>query len=128
MLKREMVSTASLGVLRARFSISVLCASLLCLAAVCAAGPEEASEEVNVTVQAAGVGCTILRPVGWTRLGVGCIEGPNTPIFVGDGQTYRAIAVRPAPIFGSGSTTLLCDGGSLKTIAKSCRKTAGSEP
>jgi hypothetical protein len=133
MLKREMVSTALLGVLRARFSILVLCASLLCLAAVCAAGPEDAGEEVNVTVEAAcaprpGVGCTILRPVGWTVWGVGCIEWPNTPIFVEDERVYTAIAVQPSPLYGSGSTTLLCDGGCLTTISKSCRKTGGVEP
>ena len=120
MLKREMVSTALLGVLRARFSILVLCASLLCLAAVC-------------TVEAAcaprpGVGCTILRPVGWTVWGVGCMEWPNTPIFVEDERVYTAIAVQPSPLYGSGSTTLLCDGGCLTTISKSCRKTGGVEP
>jgi hypothetical protein len=133
MLKREIVSTASLGVLRARFSIPALFVLLLCLAAACAVDPEDAGEEVNATVQQAcsprpGVGCTILRPVGWNSFGVGCIEGPTTPIFSEDGQAYTAFAVRPSPIFGSGSTTLLCDGGCLKTIAKSCRKTGGSEP
>jgi hypothetical protein len=47
---------------------------------------------------------------------------------VEDEQRYKAIAVQPSPIFGSGSTTLLCDGGCLTTISKSCRKTGGSEP
>jgi hypothetical protein len=130
MTKRENASIASLGAVGARFSITAL---LLGLAA-CATDPapiaadeaDEAREVVSTAEQQActprrGVGCTILRPVGWNELGTGCVEGPDTTIFRGDGGTYTAIGV-PTQIFGSGFTTLLCDGGCLRTIDKVCRK------
>jgi hypothetical protein len=74
-----------------------------------------------------GVGCTILRPLGWNVSGLGCQEQPDTPIFVGDRQTYEAVAVPRSPIFGYGSATVLCNGGCFKTIRKSCHR-GGEQP
>ena len=114
-----------------RFSTAALLAPVLCFAAACAVGAEDTDEEVNVTTQDVctphpGTGCTILRPVGWNVNGLTCVEGPTTTIFRADGQSYTAIAV-PSQIFGSGFTTLLCDGGCLKTTARACRH-GGIEP
>ncbi|MGH9884882.1 MAG: hypothetical protein ACREBE_05110 [bacterium] len=114
-----------------RLSTAALLAPVLCLAAACAVSGEGVEEDVDVATQAActphpGTGCTILRPVGWNVNGLTCVEGPKTPIGRADGQSYTAIAV-PSQIFGSGFTTLLCDGGCLKTTARLCRH-GGIEP
>jgi hypothetical protein len=105
---------------------------LLCLVAACAVNPQDADEELSPTTQEAckphpGTGCTILRPVRWNGLGPNCVEGPTTSIFRADGQSYTATAV-PSTIFVSGFTTLLCDGGCLRTTAKLCRPGGGAEP
>ena len=113
-------------------TIVALFAPLLCLAAACVSDAELADDdEVSVAEQQVctprpGVGCTILRPVGWNVNGLTCVEGATTSIFRADGQSYTAFAV-PSQIFGSGFTTLLCDGGCLKTTAKLCRR-GGSFP
>jgi hypothetical protein len=122
MMKRE----------RVRFSTAALLAPFLCLAAACAVSPDDADDDVNVATQEVctphpGTGCTILRPVGWNVNGLACMEGPTTSIFRADGQSYTAIAVQPSPIFGAGFTTLLCDGGCLKTTARVCRR-GGVQP
>jgi hypothetical protein len=98
---------------------------------LCSPEEEDAGEEVHATVQAtsdphSGVGCTILRPVGWHRFGFSCLEGPTTPVFVENGQKYTAYAV-PFGFLGSGYTTLLCNGGALTTTAKVC-KPGSTEP
>lgn len=131
MTKTELTCAGSPGPSRSRCFLPALFAPLLCLVVACTAEPVDGDEEVGIEVQAScvprrGVGCWILRPVGWNVLGVGCVEGPDTTIFRGDGQTYTAFAV-PTILFGSGSTTLLCDGGCLKTQSASCRK-SGIEP
>ena len=108
-------------------SIAALCASLLCLVTACVSdGEVTEDDDVSVTAQQVcaprpGVGCTILRPVGWNVNGLTCVERPNTPIARADGQSYTAIAA-PTQIFGSGFTTLLCNGGCLQTTAKQCRR------
>jgi hypothetical protein len=126
MSKREMTSTVVFAAVRARVAVLVLFAPLLCMTA-CIQEPVDDDEELNVREQEAcsprsGVGCTILRPVGWTVNGVPCIEGPTTPIFRADQQPYTATAVQPTPLFGKGSITLRCDGGCLVTESRSCRK------
>ncbi len=108
-----------------RFSTAALLAPILCLAAACAVNPDDADADVKVATQEVctphpGTGCTILRPVGWNVNGLTCVESPTTSIFRADGLSYTAIAA-PSQIFGSGFTTILCDGGCLKTTARLCR-------
>jgi hypothetical protein len=118
---------ASLYIEKAHGVVAVGILFVCCwLVAACAMEPEDAGEEVNATVQAVcrprvGVGCTILRPVGWNGVGTRCMEEPTTPIFREDGQTYEAFAVS-GPLTGFGSILLWCHSGCLETLAKTCYK------
>jgi hypothetical protein len=44
--------------------------------------PRAQSEDGSGEIKAAQAGCTVLRPIGWNQFGVGCVEGPTTPMTI----------------------------------------------
>ena len=79
---------------------------------------EESSEE-----QELGAGCTLYRPLGWDQNGAWCVEGPNTPLSMSDGEYYTAYA---NGWNAHGHVTIKCNNGSLEQISLYCR--SGIEP
>jgi hypothetical protein len=87
--------------------------------------PRAQSEDGSGEIKAAQAGCTVLRPIGWNQFGVGCVEGPTTPIYLADGESYTAVSIRLFPFSGYGFTRVRCSNGRLITEASYCRKFLG---
>lgn len=77
-------------------------------------------------VQSLGAGCTFYRPVGWWGVnGAFCIEVPNTPLSMADGDYYTAYSGGVGST-GWGYLTVRCNNGWLEEIGASCKR--GLEP
>ncbi len=75
-----------------------------------------------------GSGCTLLRPLGWNRNGAACVEfylqpgGDPVEHPMEDGSTFTGYS----SLFVSGSITVKCENGRIKTIRESCTRGAAN--
>lgn len=107
--------------------ISALAVLPLCVAAGC--GVDAADEGTETTSEAQPVtgGCIVLRPYGWTVLGVSCVGSGTTTLQLAPGQSVTFFSGGGGTI-GQGSVTVVChsngDGGKDE-VDKTCFPSSG---
>jgi hypothetical protein len=100
------------------------------LAAGCGVDPVEDDQDTASETQEVLSGCHILRPYGWHRLGVNCVDdGGSAPLDLAPGQSFTFFSSGNG-VIGSGRITVVCHSngdGRWDEINRSCRR-SGVEP
>ena len=84
------------------------------------------AEVVDAEVEAAGDGCTLLRPAAWYGSGVTCVEyykAPGSPadlLPMSDGQSFITYSGLSGPGLGTGSARITCNDGAISIQKLSC--------
>ena len=95
----------------------------------CGLDIDEQQEEVGSVQQALAANCTLQRPYGWWKNGVGCMESRSLTqsTVIPHGGCYHAIGV-PWGVMGEGSIDVCCDDGDLSEKNNICRRSSGNPP
>lgn len=89
--------------------------------------PNEDAELASAP-QALTSGCTLLRPLSWYGRGVTCLEKPNTPLSMANGQVYRAYSGVEGIIYGVGEARVRCTNGRIVQEYATCQPGGGPLP